>query len=133
MVRGYLVPQVCTLLAEHQAAGDLVAILSSTTAYLAEPLSRDLRVEHLLVTRLETEAGRFTGRVIAPICYGEGKVIHARNFASEHGVDLDESWFYTDSITDLPVLELVGKPRVVAPDRLLRRESQRRGWPVIDP
>jgi HAD superfamily hydrolase (TIGR01490 family) len=133
MVRDYLVPQVCALLAAHQSAGDRVAILSSTTAYLAEPLSRDLGVEDLLVTRLETEAGRFTGRIIPPICYGEGKVAYARNFASEYGIALEESWFYTDSITDLPVLELVGKPRVVAPDRLLRREAARRGWPVIDP
>ena len=133
VVRDYLVPGMVEILEEHRAEGHEIAFLSSSTQYLAGPLARDLRVEHLLVTRLEVVDGRFTGRPVRPVCYGQGKVHWARSFAEERGVDLAESWFYTDSVTDLPVLELVGNPRVVNPDRLLRREARRRGWPILSP
>jgi HAD superfamily hydrolase (TIGR01490 family) len=131
MVRGYLVPEMLALVERHRRDGHEVALLSSSTNYLAEPLARELGVEHLLVTRLEVVDGRFTGRAIAPVCYGKGKVHFASAFAAAHEVDLGQSFFYTDSVTDLPVLELVGHPRVVNPDRLLRREARRRGWEIV--
>lgn len=133
VVRDYLVPQMLERVEEHRRAGHELALLSSSTNYLAEPLARDLGVEHLLVTRLEVVDGRFTGRAIVPVCYGRGKVHWARAFASERDVDLAQSFFYTDSVTDVPVLELVGHPRVVNPDRLLRREARRRGWEIVGP
>lgn len=131
VVRAYLVPHMVERIEEHRRAGHALALLSSSTNYLAEPLARDLRVEHLLVTRLEVVDGRFTGRPIAPVCYGRGKVHWATAFAGEQQIDLAESFFYTDSVTDLPVLELVGHPRIVNPDRLLRREARRRGWQIV--
>ena len=130
-VRPHLVPAVCRLVEEHRAAGHLLALLSSSTNYLAEPLGRELGIEHLLVTRLEVVDGRFTGRPVSPVCYGAGKVHWLREFAAVQGVDLAGSYFYTDSITDLPVLEVVGHRRIVRPDRLLRREARRRGWPEV--
>lgn len=133
VVRDYLVPQMLEQVEEHRRAGHELALLSSSTNYLAEPLARDLRVDHLLVTRLEVVDGRFTGRAIAPVCYGRGKVHWARAFAGERDVDLAQSFFYTDSVTDVPVLELVGHPRIVNPDRLLRREARRRGWEIVGP
>ncbi|HZR82170.1 MAG TPA: HAD family hydrolase [Candidatus Binatia bacterium] len=132
MVRAYLVPGMTRVMDEHRAAGHEIALLSSSTSYLAAPLARDLGVDHLLVTRLEIVDGRFTGRAVAPVCYGPGKVHWARSFARERGVALADSYFYTDSITDLPVLELVGHPRIVNPDRLLRRLARKRGWPILD-
>ncbi|MDG2303898.1 MAG: HAD-IB family hydrolase [Candidatus Binatia bacterium] len=131
VMREHLVPVVCDLLAQHQRRGDTVALLSTTTSYLADPIARDLGVDHSLVTRLEVEDGRFTGRADGPICYGRGKVFWAKKFAEEEDVDLAQSYFYTDSVTDVPVLELVGHPRIVQPDRLLRREARRRGWSVV--
>jgi len=131
VVRALLVPEVCRLVEEHRSTGHEVALLSSTTNYLAEPLARDLGVEHTLVTRLEVVDGHFTGKAVGPICYGRGKVYWARAFAEEHGIDLAASYFYTDSVTDLPVLEIVGHPRIVNPDRLLRREARRRGWQIV--
>jgi putative phosphoserine phosphatase/1-acylglycerol-3-phosphate O-acyltransferase len=116
---------------EHKAQGHLVAILSSTTNYLAGPLAEDLGIEHLLVSQLVVEDGRFTGAAIHPLCYGDGKIYWARRFAEAHGVDLGASYFYTDSASDLPMLEVVGHPQVVNPDLILRREARRRGWPVL--
>lgn len=131
MVRDYLVPEMVELVARHRRDGHVVALLSSSTNYLAEPLANELGVEHLLVTRLEVVDGRFTGRPISPVCYGAGKVHFATAFATERGIDLGRSFFYTDSVTDLPVLELIGHPRIVNPDRLLRREARRRGWQIV--
>lgn len=131
VVRAYLVPEMIGCIEHHRRAGHELALLSSSTNYLAQPLARDLGVEHLLVTRLEVVGGCFTGRAIAPVCYGAGKVHWAKAFASEHAIDLAASYFYTDSVTDVPVLELVGHPRVVNPDRLLRREARRRGWEIV--
>jgi putative phosphoserine phosphatase/1-acylglycerol-3-phosphate O-acyltransferase len=75
--------------------------------------------------------GRFTGEAERPVCYGAGKIYWAERFAAAEGIDLDRSYFYTDSITDLPVLERVGEPRVVNPDLRLRRVAARRGWPLL--
>jgi phosphoserine phosphatase len=67
-----------------------------------------------------------------PFCYGPGKVQRAERWAAEHGVELEQSYFYTDSLSDLPMLERVGQPRIVNPDPRLRREANRRGWPILD-
>jgi HAD superfamily hydrolase (TIGR01490 family) len=130
MVRQYLQPELIRRIAEHKEQGHLVAILSSTTNYLAEPLAEDLGIEHLLVSHLIVQDGRFTGEAERPLCYGDGKIFWARRFAEQHDVDLTQSYFYTDSASDLPMLEIVGHPQVVNPDIVLRREARRRGWPV---
>jgi HAD superfamily hydrolase (TIGR01490 family) len=130
VVRQYLQPEMVRRVHAHRAAGHVVALLSSTTPYLATPLAEDLGIAHMLVSRLVVENGRFTGAVERPICYGTGKIHWARRFAAEHDVDLAASWFYTDSVTDLPMLEIVGHPEVVNPDPRLRREARRRGWNV---
>jgi HAD superfamily hydrolase (TIGR01490 family) len=117
----------------HRRADHRVVLLSSSTCYLGNPLGDDLGIEHRLVNRLELDGdGRFTGAFVQPLCYGEGKRWHAERFAREHGVDLAASYFYTDSVTDLAMLELVGHPRVVAPDPRLARVARKRGWPVVD-
>ena len=133
MVRQYLLPDMVRRVREHQADGHLVAILSSTTNYLAEPIAEELQIAHLLVSRLVVRDGRFTGELHRPLCYGEGKIHWARRFATEHDVDLDASYFYSDSITDLPMLEIVGYPQVVNPDPLLRRLARRRSWTILEP
>ena len=132
-VRAYLVPAMVATVEAHRRAGHVTAVLTSSTRYLAGPVAADLGIEHLLVTRVVVRGGRFTGEVERPICYGHGKIFWAEQFAEAHGIDLARSYFYTDSVTDLPVLERVGYPRVVNPDTRLRRVAQRRGWPVVWP
>ncbi len=130
IVRQYLQPEMVRRVRQHQAQGDVVALLSSTTPYLAGPLAEELGIEHLIVSRLVVEDGRFTGDVHRPICYGRGKIHWAKRFARERDIDLAASWFYTDSVTDLPMLEIVGHPEIVNPDVRLRREARRRGWNI---
>lgn len=115
---------------KHREAGHPVALLTSATQFAAEPLARELGIEHVLCTRLEVVEGKFTGKLSAPLCFGDGKVTQAEDFASQHGVDLDRSYFYTDSVTDRAMLLRVGHPRVVNPDPRLRRLAAQLRWPV---
>jgi HAD superfamily hydrolase (TIGR01490 family) len=130
-IRPYVLPAMTATVAAHRRAGHVPVILTSATRYLAAPLAADLGIEHMLVTQLLVEDGRFTGEAVRPVCYGEGKTYWAERFAAEHGVELVRSYFYTDSITDLPVLERVGEPRIVNPDPRLGRLAARRGWPIF--
>jgi HAD superfamily hydrolase (TIGR01490 family) len=123
-------PKARAALARHRAEGHVVAILSSSSPYVAEPLARYLGIEHVLCTRLLVRDGRFEGRHVRPACYGPGKVHWAEEFARDRDVDLGRSFFYTDSYSDLPMLERVGEARVVNPDSRLRRHARRVGWEV---
>lgn len=117
-------------LREHERAGHVVALLTSSTPYMAEPLARHLGIAHVLCTRPHVQDGRFVGTCERPTCYGDGKVHHAERFAQEHGVDLSQSYFYTDSYSDLPMLLRVGQRRVINPDARLRRHARLHGWEI---
>jgi HAD superfamily hydrolase (TIGR01490 family) len=130
LVAPTLYPEAEQLVREHQAAGHVVAIVSGATKFVVRPLAARLGIRHMLYTRLEVEEGRFTGRVIEPICFEEGKIYWLQQFIEEERVDLAKSYFYTDSITDRPLLDLVAHPVAVNPDPLLYREAVRRNWPV---
>lgn len=123
-------PEARALVAAHRRKGHTLAMVSAATPYQAEPIARDLEIPHVLCTRLEVEDGLFTGRLVKPPCYGEGKAIHGRRLAAAEGLDLEQSYFYTDSDEDLPLLEIVGRPRPLNPNRRLADIALRRGWPV---
>lgn len=115
----------------HHEAGDFLAIVTGATRYPADELSRMLDIPHVLATNLETdEHGRFTGKFERPLCYGEGKIARSEALAAAHGHTLDDAVFYSDSISDLPLLERVKVPVVVNPDPRLRRVARRRGWRI---
>ncbi len=114
----------------HRQAGDVLVLLTSATQFLTQPVADALTIEHMLCTRIEIDDGHFTGLYQRPACYGVGKVHHAQAFAAEHGIDLQASFFYSDSYSDLPMLERVGQPRVVNPDPRLRKLARSRGWSI---
>ncbi len=116
---------------EHLAAGDLVAIVTGAMPYVARPLARLLGIAHVVASELEVDdRGVFTGRPVEPLCYGEGKVIRTERLAKGHGFDLGEAVFYSDSLTDLPLLSRVGEPIAVNPDPRLRRHAKKHGWRI---
>ena len=123
-------PESRALVEAHQEAGHTVAIISSATRYQAAPLARDMGIDHVLCTQLEVKDGCFTGEVVRPTCYGEGKAEAARELAAREGLDLAESYFYTDSHEDLPLLEAVGRPRPLNPNRRLAQIAKERRWSV---
>ena len=130
VVRHYIYPEARALIGRHLEEGHMVALVTGATRYVAEPLAKDLGITHVICTQLEVRRGLFTGRVEEPICFGEGKILKLREFVDGHRIDLARSYFYTDSISDLPLLEVVGHPQVVNPDPLLYRRAARRKWPV---
>lgn len=116
---------------EHQEQGHVAAIVSGSTQYAVQPVAAHLGMAGKYVcTHLESKDGRLTGQIVQPVCYGPGKVVWAERFAAEHDVDLMASYFYTDSISDLPLLEAVKHPVAVNPDPRLRRLAHKRGWPI---
>ncbi|MEK8029704.1 HAD family hydrolase [Ideonella sp. DXS29W] len=132
------------LVAQHQQAGDLCAIVTATTRFVAEPFARLFEVDHLLATEPATADGSATGPLTGEIqgwpCYREHKVTRVQAWLAglppphPRGLQaFERSWFYTDSSSDLPLLEAVTHPVVVRPDARLRDRARREGWPVFDP
>jgi len=117
------------LVQAHRERGHTLAIVTASTRYQAEPVARDLGIEHLLCTRLEVKGGKLTGRVLRPTCWGPEKLAAARRFSERNGVDLAQSYAYSDGYEDLPLLEAVGRPRPTNPDRQLARLARARSWP----
>jgi HAD superfamily hydrolase (TIGR01490 family) len=130
MVAPTIYPAAAELVRSHQAQGHVVAIVSGATKFVVRPLAERMGIQHMLFTRLEVENGSFTGRVIEPICFEEGKIYWLQQFVEEQGIELAKSWFYTDSITDVPLMDIVGHPVATNPDPLLYRTAVRRRWPV---
>ncbi len=126
----HIAPRAAEVVRAHLDRGDVCAVLTSSTAYAAMPIARALGIEHVLGSRLAISDGRLTGALDGPFCYGAAKVTVAQAWAAAHGVDIAASAFFTDSVTDLPMLEAVGAPVVVNPDPRLRWTAWRRGWPV---
>ncbi|MDO9368077.1 MAG: HAD-IB family hydrolase [Sphingopyxis sp.] len=123
-------PETRAIIEAHQAKGHRVAIISSATIYQIEPTARDLGIEDIKCSAYEIEDGVFTGEIIRPLCFGEGKVIAAEELAAEYGLDLDNSFFYSDSDDDIELLERVGKPRPLNPNLKLKAIAEENGWPV---
>jgi len=123
-------PESRALVNAHLARGHTVAIISSATPYQVEPAAADLGIAHVLCTKLEVVDGKFTGSVVSPTCFGQGKVDAAEELAAEVNGNLDDAFFYSDSTDDLLLLERVGHPCALNPSEKLERLAQQRHWPV---
>jgi HAD superfamily hydrolase (TIGR01490 family) len=122
--------EAADLIASHKLCGRDVVVVSASGEELVAPIARALGATHAMATRMVVEDGKYTGE-IGFYCYGEGKVQAIRELAAREGYPLEHCYAYSDSITDMPMLEVVGHPSVVNPDRALRREASARGWPVL--
>ena len=130
VVRNLIYPEAQDFVLRHRNQGEGVVIISNATTYAVAPLARYLGVPHVLATQLEVRQGLFTGNYIEPLCFRHGKVFWAERLAAVLGGEVGRSTFYTDSITDLPLLERVGTRQVVNPDPKLRSLAKKRGWPI---
>jgi HAD superfamily hydrolase (TIGR01490 family) len=122
--------EAANLIADHKLCGRDVVVVSASGEEVVAPIARALGATHAMATRMVVEDGKYTGEV-AFYCYGEGKVEAIHELAAREGYALDHCYAYSDSITDLPMLEAVGHACVVNPDRALRKEAHGRGWPVL--
>lgn len=120
------------LLQQHRAAGHTLAIITATNSFITAPIAAEFGVDALIATEPEQDGARFTGRVAGPPCFREGKVVKLDAWLAQRGAHPEESWFYSDSHNDLPLLERVGHPVAVNPDEVLTRVAAERRWPVMN-
>lgn len=123
--------EAVALIEEHRAAGRDIVIISSSGTEVVEPIGARLGADIAVGTQLAVEDGLYTGDILF-YAYGEGKAQAIRDLAGERGYILADCYAYTDSITDLPMLDEVGHPTVVNPDAELRRVAAEREWPILD-
>lgn len=117
------------LIALHEAAGHDVIIVSASAAQLVAPIARELGIRDAVTTTLGVQDGRFTGEVLF-YCKGERKAQAIRDLAANRGYNLEASFAYSDSATDIPMLEVVGNAVAVNPDRALKRYAKKHGWTI---
>lgn len=129
-----ITPAAHKLVEKHMLAGDLCVIITATNSFVTAPIARALKVTHLIATEPEQNDGEFTGRVSGLPCFREGKIARLESWLDEHNLtwlSFLESWFYSDSLNDLPLLKKVTHPVAVDPDATLKAHAERNGWPII--
>lgn len=116
----------------HRDAGDVLVVVTGSAAYATECVAHALNIEETVCSEVEIHEGRLTGKLIRPACFGVGKLERTQRWLREHHPELSlaQATFYSDSITDLPLLEAVGNPVAINPDPRLRRIATQRGWHV---
>lgn len=119
------------LIRQHREAGDEPVVITSTNRFIVEPICELLGIENLIATEPAQENGKFTGKVEGVPCFGPGKVTRAGQWAESRSESLQDSYFYTDSYNDLPLLERVAHPVAVDADEKLTAHASRCGWKQI--
>jgi HAD superfamily hydrolase (TIGR01490 family) len=126
-----MLPKAMELIAKHREAGDKLVVITATNRFVTAPIVARLGIDTLLATECEIIDGRYSGRTTDVPCFREGKVTRLNRWLEENNFGLEDSYFYSDSLNDLPLLEKVANPVAVDPDPKLRAEAESRGWPVI--
>jgi len=137
MIEPMIAKGKASLLEKHQIADDDIIIITATNDFVTAPIAKRLGVDHLLATTAEFKNNGYTGKVDGTPCFQEGKITKLRAWLAARGQELNSdilanSVFYSDSINDLPLLELVEKPIAVTPDDRLRAHAQQQQWQIID-
>jgi HAD superfamily hydrolase (TIGR01490 family) len=120
------------LVASH--SHDARAVVTATNSFVTGPIAREFGIEHLIATEPEDNSGEFTGRVRGVPAFREGKVTRVEAWLAEHGLgwsSFEQTWFYTDSLNDLPLLAKVTDPVAVDPDETLKGAALEHGWTII--
>ncbi len=126
-----ILPKAIALLERHRANDDTLLIITATNRFITAPIAERLNVPNLLATEIESIDGRYTGRPLGTPCFQGGKVERLRAWLAETGQHLADSWFYTDSHNDRPLLDQVTHPVAVDPDETLAQHAAACGWPII--
>jgi HAD superfamily hydrolase (TIGR01490 family) len=130
-IQPIILPKARELLAWHRQQGDLLVIITSTNRFVTEPIAELLGVSTLIATEPEFKDGRFTGELHGIPCFQQGKVDRLHLWLEAAGCSLKDSWFYSDSHNDIPLLEAVTYPVAVDADEKLKKVAFQRGWPMI--
>jgi len=135
VIRPAMTPAAIELVQNHLASGDLCAVVTATNSFVTAPIARAFGVPTLIATDPEYVGGRYTGKILGTPSFKHGKVVRVNSWLeglNKHLRDFDESFFYSDSVNDLPLLEVVTKPIVTNPSESLLAVAQQRNWPVLN-
>ena len=135
VIRPAMTEQAVELVRKHLAAGDLCAVVTATNSFVTSPIARAFGVPHLIATDPEDVSGRYTGKIAGTPSFKHGKVIRVNDWLAgmeRCRVDFDKSYYYSDSLNDLPLLEVVTHPIVTNPSEGLLRVARDRDWPVLN-
>ena len=124
-----MLPKATELLEKHRQQGDYLLIITATNRFVTGPIAEELGADDMLATEPAMENGRYTGEVIDVPCFQQGKVTRLEKWLAGNGMNLEGSWFYSDSHNDLPLLEMVTHPVAVDADDTLSDHAEQKGWP----
>lgn len=133
-IRGMMTAKSRALVEKHRQAGDLMMVITATNSFVTAPIAREFGIDNLIGTIPEEIDGEFTGRVTGIPSFKEGKVTRLHAWLHDRGqglADFEETWFYSDSLNDLPLLKVVDHPVAVDPDPTLRAYAEEAKWPII--
>jgi HAD superfamily hydrolase (TIGR01490 family) len=129
-----ITPDARKLINKHMLGRDLCVIITATNRFVTAPIAQELGISNLIATEAEQRDGEYTGRVLGLPCFREGKIARLESWLDEHNLtwlSFLESWFYSDSLNDLPLLNKVTHPVAVDPDATLKAHAEKKGWPII--
>ena len=130
-IKEIMLPKAVDLVAEHKCNGDTLMIITATNSFLTQPIAQLFDIPLLLATEPEKKDGKFTGNYTGVATMGKGKVTALHNWLKNSNETLDGSYFYSDSVNDIPLLEEVTHPVAVDADETLTKYAQEKGWKII--
>ncbi|MBV1921904.1 MAG: HAD-IB family hydrolase [Pseudomonadales bacterium] len=130
-IKPMLLNKAAALLDNHRQQGHFLLIITATNSFVTHPIAKLLGVDDILATDPEIIDDKYTGKIAGTPCFQEGKVARLNQWLTDNQYSLDGSYFYSDSINDLPLLEVVEKPVAVDADEKLTAIAQQRDWPII--
>jgi HAD superfamily hydrolase (TIGR01490 family) len=116
----------------HRMNKAKIVILSASIAQVCNKIAAIIDADGFIATILETKDGILTGRATGSICFGEGKKVQLRDYCIQNSINISESWYYGDSVSDVPVFDLVGSPVCINPDNKLKKKALERGWKILN-
>jgi len=131
MIRPIILPKARMLVEDHRSKGHELLIITATNRFLTEPITAEFNIQHLIACEPEMQNGQYTGKVIGIPSYAQGKVTRLQEWITQQPNDIDETWFYSDSHNDIPLLEQVEHPVAVDPDDQLRETAIKNNWPIM--
>lgn len=129
-----IAPGAYKLINKHMLGGDLCIIITATNRFVTEPIAKTLGINNLIATEPDQENGEFNGQVLGIPCFREGKITRLEGWMDERNLtwlSFLESWFYSDSLNDIPLLNKVTNPVAVDPDSTLKKYAKKNNWPII--
>lgn len=130
-IKPVILPQSIELIDEHRQLGHTLLIITATNRFITAPIADEFKIDQLIACEPEIIDGQYTGQVVGIPSFAEGKVKRFNAWLTQQDQELEESWFYSDSHNDIPLLRKVDHAIAVDPDEPLREEATKSGWPII--